>query len=120
MCSLKIWAPGAKSSKASLGYFQLQTQVLFKKFNISKLELCLSCVSPLYATGRYTGVVVSSGYNFTEIMAIYESTPECNLGYPMTLESQVVNVGSEAISKKLRQLIKINNPDSKDEHLLKE
>jgi len=27
----------------------------------------------MYATGRYSGVVVSSGYNFTEIMPIYES-----------------------------------------------
>lgn len=44
-------------------------------------------------------------------------------GYPLTLECQSVPIGSSSISKKLRQLIKINNPDLKDdllkdEHLL--
>jgi hypothetical protein len=32
----------------------------------------------LYTTGRYTGVVISSGYNCTEIMGVYESKKSPN------------------------------------------
>lgn len=39
------------------------------------------------------------------------------VGYPLTLESQSVPVGSNNLTKKLRQLIKINNAELKEELL---
>ena len=35
--------------------------VLFKKFKIDKLEFALSSVTPLYLTGRFSGLVISAG-----------------------------------------------------------
>ena len=35
--------------------------IMFKKLKIERVELALSCVTPLYLTGRYTGMVVSAG-----------------------------------------------------------
>ena len=47
-------------------------KILFTKLKIEKLELALSCVTPLYLTSRYSGIVICSGASSTEIMPIYE------------------------------------------------
>lgn len=61
-------------------------QILFKKFEISKLEFSLSSVSPLYCTAKYSGIVVNASYKSTDILGVYES-------YPLIHEAQSVAVG---------------------------
>lgn len=48
-------------------------KILFKKFKIDKLEFGLSCITPLYLTGRFSGIVISGGSTCVEIMPVYES-----------------------------------------------
>lgn len=37
------------------------SSILFKKLKIDKIEFALSCVTPLYLTGKYSGLVVLAG-----------------------------------------------------------
>lgn len=53
---------------------EAMAKILFRKFKIDKLEFALSCVTPLYLSGRYSGLVVSAGASAVEMMPIYEST----------------------------------------------
>ena len=46
---------------------------MFKKLKIDKLEVALCCITPLYLTASYSGIVILSGASSTEIMPIYES-----------------------------------------------
>lgn len=49
-------------------------KVLFKKFKIDKVEFSLSCITPLYLTGKFSGIVISGGFSAVEIMPVFEST----------------------------------------------
>ena len=46
-------------------------KILFRKFKIDKLEFSLSCVTPLYLTGRFSGLVIAAGASCVEIMPVY-------------------------------------------------
>ncbi len=50
-------------------------KILMTKLKIERVELALSCVTPLYLTGRYTGLVVSAGASAVEIMPVYDGFP---------------------------------------------
>jgi len=47
-------------------------KIMFNKLKIERLEFCLSCVTPLYLTAKYTGIVISSGASCTEIMPVFD------------------------------------------------
>ena len=49
-------------------------KILFKKFKVEKVEFGLSCVTPLYLSGRFSGVVISGGASCVEIMPVFESS----------------------------------------------
>ena len=49
---------------------EVMAKVMFKKLKVEKIELALSCVTPLYLTGRYSGIVVSAGATAIEIMPV--------------------------------------------------
>jgi capsule polysaccharide modification protein KpsS len=40
---------------------EAMAKVMFKKLKVEKIEFALSCVTPLYLTGRYSGIVISAG-----------------------------------------------------------
>ena len=89
--------------------------VLFKKFKIDKLEFALSSVTPLYLTGRFSGLVVSAGASAVEIMPVYESKFESTLGYPMFRCFKYLNTGTRAMLKVIKDEIMLQNPEVKQE-----
>ena len=52
---------------------EAMAKILFKKFKIERIEFGLSCITPLYLTGRFSGLVVLAGSSAVEIMPVYES-----------------------------------------------
>ena len=61
--------------------------IMFRKLKIERVELALSCVTPLYLTGKYNGLVVSAGASSVEFMPIYE-------GYPLFTHFQCLRTGT--------------------------
>ena len=47
-------------------------QVMFETFNVPKLYVATQGVLELYAAGRYTGTVLSSGEGCSHVVPIYE------------------------------------------------
>ena len=62
--------------------------IMFKKLKIEKVELALSCVTPLYLTGHYSGLVVSAGASAIEFMAVYD-------GYPLFSSYKCLQLGTQ-------------------------
>ena len=50
-------------------------EILYETFNFPKLAVAMDAILELYHTGQTTGVSVSSGYNLTNIIPIYEGIP---------------------------------------------
>lgn len=83
-------------------------KVMFKKLKVEKIELALSCVAPLYLTGRYSGLVISAGASFIEIMPVFE-------GYPLFQCFKNIPIGTLTLNKYLRDdLILLNKEISID------
>lgn len=40
---------------------EAMAKIMFKKLKVERIELSLSCVTPLYLTGKYSGIVISAG-----------------------------------------------------------
>jgi len=77
---------------------------MFRKLKIEKIELALSCVSPLYLTGRYTGAVISAGNSCIEIMPVFE-------GYPIFKSYQYLNIGTRNLNKFIRDDLALLNKE---------
>ena len=80
-------------------------KIMFKKLKIEKVELALSCVTPLYLTGRYSGLVVSAGAGSIEIMPVYD-------GYPLFACYACLNVGTANLNKYIRDDLALLNKDT--------
>jgi actin-related protein len=74
---------------------ELMASIMFRKLKIEKLELALSCVTPLYLTGKYSGLVVSAGASCVELMPIYE-------GYPLFQSYQCLKLGTQQLNSLIR------------------
>ena len=79
-------------------------KVLFRKLKVERLELGLSCVTPLYLTGRYSGVVLSAGASCIEIMPVFE-------GYPLFQCFNSIPFGTYALNKYLKDDLMLLNKD---------
>ena len=77
---------------------------MFRKLKIEKVELALSCVTPLYLTGRYSGVVVSAGASSVELMPVYD-------GYPLFRQFQSLRVGTQNLNSIIRDEIALLNKE---------
>jgi len=76
--------------------------IMFRKLKIERVELALSCVTPLYLTGRYTGLVVSAGASSTEFMPIFE-------GFPLFTHFQCLRTGTLSLHSMIRDEIALLN-----------
>lgn len=79
-------------------------KILFKKLSVEKVELALSCVTPLYLTGRYSGLVVSAGASAVEFMPIYE-------GYPLLGSFVSLPLGTQSLNRLIRDELALLNKD---------
>jgi actin-related protein len=79
-------------------------KILFKKLKIERVELALSCITPLYLTGRYSGLVISAGASAVELMAIYD-------GYPLFTSYKCISTGTQALNRLIRDEIALLNKD---------
>jgi actin-related protein len=64
--------------------------------------MALSCVTPLYLTGKYSGIVVSGGASSFEMMAVYE-------GYPLFRQFQHIPIGTQSLNKFIRDDLALIN-----------
>ena len=64
----------------------------------------MSCVAPLYLTGRYSGVVVSAGASCIEIMPVCE-------GYPIFQCFRSIPFGTSALNRFLRDDLMLLNKE---------
>ena len=71
-------------------------QIMFETFEVPSLFVASSAVLTLYNGGRETGLVVSAGESFTDVVPIYESVV-------MTHAVQRLHVGGGALTARLRQ-----------------
>lgn len=73
-------------------------QIMFETFEVPSLFVAGSAVLTLYNGGRETGLVVSSGESFTDVVPIYESVV-------MTHAVQRLHVAGAALTDRLRTLL---------------
>lgn len=67
-------------------------------------------MTPLYLTGRYSGLVVSAGASSVEIMAVFE-------GYPLFRNYESVAIGTSNLNKLIRDDLALLNKEIPLEHL---
>jgi actin-related protein len=77
-------------------------KIMFRKLKIERIELALSCVTPLYLSGKYSGLVVSAGATSVEIMAVSD-------GYPLFAHYQCLNIGTNNLNKYIRDDLALLN-----------
>eukprot|EP01084_Bolivina_argentea_P044174 81319_1 len=73
------------------------TKVMFETFNVNKFYLIMGEVLALYASGRTTGIICSSGYKNSHIVPIYE-------GYSLPHAIQRVNLGGFDVTEYLQKV----------------
>ena len=61
-----------ESALTPKGNRERTTQIMMETFSVPKLFVSLDAVLSLYASGRVTGAVLSSGFGVTSICPIYE------------------------------------------------
>lgn len=71
------------------------SKIMFKKLKVERVELALSCVTPLYLTGQYSGLVVAAGASAVELMPVYD-------GYPLFRSYQCLRTGTQQINSIIR------------------
>lgn len=79
-------------------------KVMFKKLKVERIELALSCVTPLYLTGRYSGIVISAGASSIEIMPVSE-------GYPIFKCFKSFQFGTLDLNRYLRDDLMLANKE---------
>ena len=87
------------------------TEIMFEEFKVDRFYIIMDAVASLYASGKTTGLVVSSGYSTTHIVPIYE-------GYSMRSATNLqqakypvltMNIGGKHITDYLLQLLTEKN-----------
>ena len=71
---------------------------MFELFNVPKTSVVPKSVLALYSSGRTTGLMVDSGYDYTQVMPIFE-------GYPLHHAVQTMPVGGWHITQYLIELL---------------
>lgn len=71
---------------------------MFELFNVPNTAVIPKSVLALYSSGRTTGLVVDSGYDYTQVMPIFE-------GYPLNHAVQTMSVGGWHITQYLMELL---------------
>eukprot|EP00483_Globobulimina_turgida_P002668 UN02673 len=74
------------------------TQIMFEKFDVPALYLAVDSILALYASGRTTGTVLTSGYGITNITSIFE-------GYPLLHATQHLELAGQDITQFLEKLL---------------
>ncbi|XP_050062148.1 actin-1-like isoform X2 [Aphis gossypii] len=73
-------------------------ETMFELFNVPKTAVIPKSVLALYSSGRTTGLMVDSGYDYTQVMPIFE-------GYPLHHAVQTMSVGGWHVTQYLMQLL---------------
>ena len=73
-------------------------QIMFETFNVPKLYIAIGEVLSLYASGRTTGIVLSSGYEVSHAVPIYE-------GYCLPHAVNRLDAGGKQVSQYLERLL---------------
>lgn len=71
---------------------------MFELFNVPKTAVIPKSVLALYSSGRTTGLMVDSGYDYTQVMPIFE-------GYPLHHAVQTMSVGGWHVTQYLMELL---------------
>ena len=50
------------------------TQIMFETFNTPAMYVAIQAVMSLYASGRYSGIIIDSGFGLTSITPVFENT----------------------------------------------
>ena len=74
------------------------TQIMFETFEFPSFYVANTALLSLYASGRTTGVVVSSGYNVSHIVPIYE-------GYNLPHATLSVDFAGKELTNHMRKLL---------------
>lgn len=75
------------------------TQLMFERFKVPAFYLSVQAILSLYASARYTGLVMDSGFGVSHTVPIYE-------GYCLPHAVSRLNVGGRDITEFLRKLLK--------------
>ena len=81
---------------------EILSQLLFEKYQFSKIYYLLSNTLPLYITQQNSGVVLDVGYSSTKILPVYE-------GYGLVQSYELTPVGGYAVSRELKRSILDDN-----------
>ncbi|XP_060845430.1 actin-like [Rhopalosiphum padi] len=73
-------------------------ETMFELFNVPNTAVIPKSVLALYSSGRTTGLMVDSGYDYTQIMPIFE-------GYPLHHAMQTISVGGWHVTQYLMELL---------------
>ena len=71
---------------------------MFETFNVPKLYIEMSEILSLYASGRTTGIVLSSGYEVTHTVPIYE-------GHALNHAIKRIDIGGKHVTQYLEKLL---------------
>ncbi|XP_053137311.1 actin-related protein T2-like [Hemicordylus capensis] len=74
------------------------TQLMFERFKVPAFYLSIQAILSLYATARYTGVVMDSGYGASHAVPVYE-------GYCLPHAVTKLNVGGRDVTECLQNLL---------------
>ena len=77
---------------------EISTQIMFEVFNVPNFYLVDQWVSALYAAGRTTGLVLSSGEEVTNIVPVYE-------GYSLPHAVRRIMIAGKDITKYLIKIL---------------
>nr|XP_060614712.1 actin-related protein T2-like [Anolis sagrei ordinatus] len=74
------------------------TQLMFEHFKVPAFYLSIQAILSLYASARYTGIVMDSGFGATHVVPVYE-------GYCLPHAVSRLDIGGKAITEFLRNLL---------------
>ncbi|EGC40054.1 hypothetical protein DICPUDRAFT_74427 [Dictyostelium purpureum] len=83
-----------------------KVEIMYEKFGVQNLFICMDAALSLFSLRQYTGLVVDSGYDVTRIIPIYSGIP-----HYVKHSDQILNIGGNSISKYLEFLL-VDNPAS--------
>eukprot|EP01084_Bolivina_argentea_P175440 303820_1 len=74
------------------------TQIMFETFNVPSMCIAMENVLSLYASGRYTGIVINSGHTVTNAVPIY-------CGHPLKHAITKTNIGGVHLTNYLMNVL---------------
>ena len=102
----RMWYPKAEREKMA--------QIMFETFDVPKFYVSIDAVLALYASGRTTGTVITSGYGTTNISSIYEGYA---LSHAISRLDIAGNDMTEYLKNTLQDKLKSTNLDISDDQL---